>query len=62
MINKKYIELDNIIVVGWVNNILDQALSRKNIISRFKNIGIWPLDLKAMDERTMHSNLYIVVN
>jgi hypothetical protein len=62
MINKNYIELDNIIVVGWVNNTLDQALSRKNIISRLKNIGIWPLDLKTMDEITMHSSLYIVVN
>jgi hypothetical protein len=60
--NKNYIELDNIVVVVWVDNTLDQAFSRKNIISRFKSIGIWPLDPKVMDERTRHSSWYIVVN
>jgi hypothetical protein len=29
MINKNYIELDNIVVVGWVDNTLDQTFSRK---------------------------------
>jgi hypothetical protein len=48
--------------VGWVDKALDQALLRKNIISGFKSIGFWPLDPKAMDERTKASSLYIVVN
>jgi hypothetical protein len=37
-------------------------LTKKNIISRFKVIGILPLNPKAMEEKTRLSNLYIIVN
>jgi hypothetical protein len=62
MINRNYIELKKIVLVGWVDKALDQAPSRKNIISRFKSIRIWPLDPKVMDERTDPNSLYIIVN
>jgi hypothetical protein len=45
-----------------VDKTLDQTLSRKNIISRFKSTRIWPLDLKAMDEITIPSRLYTILN
>jgi len=62
MINRNYIEPEKILLVGWVDKILNQALSRKNIILKFKSKGIWPLDHKAMDERTRPKNLYKVMN
>ncbi len=62
MINRNYIELDKIVLVGWVDKTLDQALSRKNIILKFRSTGIWPLDPKTMDERTGLSSLYKVMN
>jgi hypothetical protein len=62
MINKSYIEVDKIILEGWVDKTLDQNFWRKNIISGFKSKWIWPLDLKAMDEEIRPSSLYIVVN
>jgi len=40
IINRNYIELDKIVLVGWMDKTLDQTLSRKNIILKFKNIGI----------------------
>ncbi len=45
-----------------MNKALDQAFSRKNIISGFKNTGIWLLNPKAMDERTRPSSLYTLMN
>jgi hypothetical protein len=35
---------------------------KKKIILGLKSIGIWSLDLKAMDERTKPSSLFIVAN
>jgi len=51
MINRNYIEPNKIIFARWVDKALNQTLSRKNIISRFKSTRIWPPDLKAMDEK-----------
>jgi hypothetical protein len=63
MINRNYIDLENIVLVRWVEKTLYQTLSRKNIISRLKNTKIWLLDHKAMDEKIRPSNLlYIVMN
>jgi hypothetical protein len=63
MINRNYIDPENVVLVGWVDKALDQALSRKNIILGFKSTRIWPLDPKAMDERIRPILLlYIVVN
>jgi hypothetical protein len=49
-------------MVGWVDKVLDQAFSRKNIILGFKNKRILPLEPKTMDERKRPSNLYTIVN
>jgi hypothetical protein len=62
MINRNYIKLNNIFLARWVDKALHQALSRKNIILWFKSIWIWPLNPKAMDERTRLNNLYTIVN
>jgi hypothetical protein len=62
MINRNYIKLDKISLARWVDKALDQALSRKNKISRFKNTRIWLLDPKAMNERIRPSSLYTIVN
>jgi hypothetical protein len=50
------------VLVGWVDKTLDQALSRKNIISKFKSTRIWPLDHKTMDEIIRLSSLYTILN
>jgi hypothetical protein len=39
---------------------LDQALIKKNITSRFKDIEIWPLKLKTMDKNNKPNEIYIV--
>jgi hypothetical protein len=62
MINRNYIKRNKIVLVGWVDKALDQALSGNNIISGFKSTRFWPLDPKAMDERTKPRSLYILVN
>jgi hypothetical protein len=62
MVNDNYTEPNKITLLGWVDKVLDQALTKKNIISRFKVIGIWPLNLKAMEEKIGLNKLYIIVN
>jgi len=62
MINRNYIELDKIILVGWVDKTLDQTFLRKNVISGFKSTRIWLLDPKVMDEIMKLSSLYTIVN
>jgi hypothetical protein len=37
--SRNYIEPDKMALVGWVDKVLDHALIRKNIMSRFK--GTW---------------------
>jgi hypothetical protein len=37
-------------------------LTKKNIISRFRVIGIWPLNPNAMEEKTRLSSLFIIIN
>jgi hypothetical protein len=49
-------------VVGWVDKDLDQAFTRKNIMSGFKSTRIWPLNPRAMEEKTNPSILYTLVN
>jgi hypothetical protein len=62
MVNDNFTEPNKITLLGWVDKALDQTLTKKNIISRFKVIGIQPLNLKAMEEKTRLSSLYITVN
>jgi hypothetical protein len=59
MIKRNYIEPNKIILAAWVNKALDLALTRKNIMSRFKATRIWPLNNhRAMDFKTSSSIMY----
>jgi hypothetical protein len=62
MINMNYIEPKKWVLVVWVDKVLDQAFSRKNIVLGFKSTRILPLEPKAMDERKRPNNLYTIVN
>jgi hypothetical protein len=55
--SRNYIKPDKIALAGWVDKILNHALIRKNIMSRFKGTWIWPLNPKAMEEKTSPSTL-----
>jgi len=58
MVNNNYSKPDKITLVAWV----DQTLVKKNIISRFKITSIWPLNSKAINEKTTPSTLYTLIN
>jgi hypothetical protein len=45
MVGTNYIEPDKISLARWVKKALDLTFIRKNIMSRFKGIGIWPFTL-----------------
>jgi hypothetical protein len=62
MINNNYIELDKITSAYWVEKSIDQSLIEKNISLGFKVGGIWQLNLGAMHEKIIPSNLYLVNN
>ncbi len=58
MVRRNYIEPNKITLVGWVNKTLNLALTRQNIMSRFKGTRIWPLHHRAMDSKIGPSTLY----
>ncbi len=58
MVERNYIEPNKITLARWVDKTLDLALTRQNIMSGFKGIGIWPLNPKAMDSKTSLSTMY----
>ncbi len=62
MIKRNYVEPNKIVLAGWVDKAFNQTHLQKNIILGFKSIGIWPLNPKAMDEKTSPNNLYTLVN
>ncbi len=62
IVNNNYIELDKITLVSWVEKTLDLSFTTKNILSRFRVSGIWPLSLIAMHEKINPNNLYITNN
>jgi hypothetical protein len=62
MVNDNFIEPNKITLLGWVDKALDQTLTKKNIISRFRVIRFWPWNLKAMEEKTRFNSLYIIIN
>jgi hypothetical protein len=62
MVSNNYSKPDKIILVAWLDKTLDQALVKKNIISWFKVTSIWPMNSKAMDEKTTHNTLYTLGN
>jgi hypothetical protein len=52
-IRNNHKKLNKVTLASWVNKVLNQVLSKKNIKIRFKvDIGIWPLNPKAMDENS----------
>jgi hypothetical protein len=52
MLRNNYNKLNKVTLARWVNKVLNQVLSKKNIKIRFRvDIGIWPLNPKAMDEK-----------
>jgi hypothetical protein len=62
MVKRNYTKPDNISLAGCVNKALDQTLIRKNIMSGFKSIGTWPLNLKAVDAKISLSTIYTMQN
>ncbi len=55
-------ELDKIILVGWVDHAIDQSFTKKNIKAGFKATCIWPFNPKAMDNKIRPSKFYITIN
>jgi hypothetical protein len=58
MVRKNYTKPNKITLARWVDKILDLAFTSQNIMSRFKGIGIWPLNPRAMESKTSPSTLY----
>ncbi len=58
MVKNIHCESNKCTLVSWVDKILDQSLSKKNINSGFKDTRIWPLNLKAMDHKTKPFKVY----
>jgi hypothetical protein len=52
MFKSNHMELDNMFLVGWVDQAINQSLTKKNIKVRFKTTCIWPFNPKAMDNKT----------
>jgi hypothetical protein len=59
MVNNNYIELNKITLVCQIEKVLDQSLTIKNILSRFRIAGIWPLSPKTMHGKINLNSLYI---
>jgi hypothetical protein len=59
MVKNNHLKQDKVTLASWVDKTLDQSLSKKNILSVFKAIGVWPLNPRAMDDNTKPSSLYI---
>jgi len=59
MAKNNYLKSNKITLVGWMDKVLDQTLNKRTFILRFWAIGIWPLNLKAMDAKTQLSEIYI---
>lgn len=51
-------EPNKITLVGWVDQVLEHALTKRNIKSGFKATYIWPLDPNAMNKKFQPSNLH----
>jgi hypothetical protein len=62
MFRNNHMELDKITLIGWVDQAFEQSLTKKNIKSRFKTTGLWPLNPKAMDNKTRRLEVYTTIN
>jgi hypothetical protein len=61
MLKSNYMELDKITFIGWVDQALDKSITEQNIRFGFRVIGIYPLNPRAMDNKTEPSNIYTMV-
>jgi hypothetical protein len=59
MAKNNYVESNKIILVGWMDRVLDQTLNKRTFIWGFRAIGIWHVNFKAMDAKTQPSEIYI---
>ncbi len=61
MSKSNYMELDKITLIWWVDQALDKSITEQNIKFGFRVIGIYPLNLSAMDNKIEPSNIYTMV-
>jgi hypothetical protein len=61
MSKSNYMELDKITLIGWVDQALDKSITEQNIKFGFRVISIYPLNLRAMDNKIEPSNIYTMV-
>ncbi len=59
MVISNYNQPNKATFVGWVDEALNMALSKRHIKNGFQITRIWPLNPKAMDGRTKPNELYI---
>jgi hypothetical protein len=62
MIKKNYTKPHKITLIGWVDSTMDQSLTRKNIMLRFKGIRIWPFNPKATNAKIGLHIIYTLQN
>jgi len=62
MVKRNYTKPNKVTLAGCVNKALDQTLTRKNIMSRFKGTRISPLNPKTMDVKISLSTIYTLQN
>ncbi len=58
MFKNNHREPDKVTLAGLVDRTFNRSLSKQNIKARFKTIGIWPLNSRAMDNQSRPSELY----
>ncbi len=62
MSRSKHMESNKITLGKWVDQALKQSFIKQNIKSRFRITCIWPLNPKAMDNKTKPSKVYTTTN
>ncbi len=62
MSKNNYKESNKIVLDGWVNKALDQGLSKQNIKFGFKVTRIWLINLRAMVDKILPSEIYTTTN
>ncbi len=58
MARNNHFESNKVMVVGWVDLALESYLSRNDIQSRYTITLIWLLNVKAMDEKIVPSEVF----
>jgi hypothetical protein len=58
MVKNNRCEPNKCTLVGWVDKVLEHALTKKNINNKFKVTIIWPFNPKVMDDKSRPSVIY----